>query len=265
VRRLIALAVISTAAATLAPTAGVAAAAGHACAGRRVVVSDADISLLAATHGNVIAYLACERASGRRVRLPIKGAGPRGGSVAFALSGPWVAVETTCRSPHKLFSYNPLEHRRGFAVSARTCRVGSTGERDVGPEAPESPFPLPVLDNGPLPAVRRGLIRDILIAANGNFVWQATGPTYPGSSDSRNFGSIAWGLFIPAGAGHDTNLAIDSQPPVLGDLKMTSDTLSWTRGGEIPYTYLMPAPGEPVFPMKISGPQPSISATPPGG
>jgi hypothetical protein len=265
-RRLVALALISTAAADLTPTVGVAAAAGQSCTGRRTVVSDADISLLATTNANTIAYLACDRASGKMMRLPVKGA--RGESVAFALSGPWVAIETThgshCRSLRTLLSYNPSEHRRGFAVSARTCRIGASGERDVVAEPPDSPFPPPVLDDGPLPAVRRGLIRDILIAANGNFAWRATGRTYPASSDARNFGPIAWGLFIPAGAGHDTNLAIGSQP-ALGSLAVTRNTLSWTRGGGSPYTYLMPTPGEPVFPIRISGPRPSVSATPPGG
>lgn len=234
-----------------------------------MVLTSRDMLVLALATRSNVEYVACWKPTARKTVLARE---PRGKHVSavvpgFAVSGPWVVIERragrSCNASRTIRSFNVVDERQGYVVATHTCHVGSSGEQDNRSMAFEGPWPPTVLDNGPAPGVRHGMILEIAIAANGDFAWTVTGSTYPGSFDAASFGPVASGLFVPAGGGHDTNLSILRLPKFF-PLNMKENTLSWSQFG-VPLTYSMPTPGASVLPVRIQGIPQYHPATPPGG
>jgi hypothetical protein len=253
---------------SLLPSTG--AAYGRRCSvgrGARTVRSSNDALIVARTERYYTSYIGCWRPTARVMtiaRVPL-GRRKSTAQVGFAISGSWIVVEraagASCDARKTLRSLDIADGRQGYEVLTQTCLIGSPGEQDNKSVTLEGPWPPTVLDNGPAPVVRNGVILNLAIATNGNFAWTATGNTHLGSFDRATFGTVASGLFVPTGGMHDTNLSIvrSSKFPAV---HMMNSMLSWTQFGAV-RTYTMPNPREPVLPIRIQGPQPRVGYTPP--
>jgi hypothetical protein len=198
-------------------------------------------------------YVACWAPDGRITQLARMS--QRDSNVGFATVGHWIVVEQvrgrSCSDPRTLRSINATNGREGYTVTIHTCHVGSPSD-EAGVPTAEGPNPWTAFNDGPAPAIVHKRLKGIVIAADGDFAWSISAATYPGSYDRKIFGSVAAGLFAPAGNGQDTNLWIIPRSRIFPTLVIQGDVLSWYQGAGTPkLSYQMPAPGSKVLPITV--------------